>query len=71
MNACVERLGDPKAVADGDLRTFTADYAFSSPSAAAAVVAGRNANGRTSWVTEKDGQTYGAWQDRQVSSAAN
>lgn len=57
--------------AEGELRTFTADYAFSSPSAAAAVVSGRNANGRTQWVTEDGGQTYGAWQDRQVSSVAN
>jgi hypothetical protein len=32
---------------------FTQDYAFSSPSTAAAVVLGRSANGRTEW---KDGQ---------------
>lgn len=30
---------------------FTSDYIFSSPSLAAAVVMGRNANGRTEWKT--------------------
>jgi hypothetical protein len=45
----------------GDQRVFAADYAFSSPSAAAAVIAGRSANGATSWVTD-DGQTYKMWE---------
>lgn len=54
-------------VADGgEHLTFRDDYAFSSPSAAAAVVCGRAANGRTSWVVEGSGQTYAAWQDAQV-----
>ncbi|MDH4557806.1 GIY-YIG nuclease family protein [Pseudomonas sp. BN417] len=54
-------------VADGSehLR-FSDDYAFSSPSAAAAVVCGRQANGRTAWVVEGSGQTYAAWQEAQV-----
>ncbi|MCR9186632.1 MAG: GIY-YIG nuclease family protein [Halieaceae bacterium] len=47
---------------------FTADQMFSSPSAAAAVVSGRAANGRTQWKVEGSGQTYGEWQDQQVSS---
>jgi hypothetical protein len=51
-------------------RRFTADYAFSSPSAAAAVVSGRSANGRISWKVGSSGQTYGDWQDQQVSAAA-
>lgn len=62
-------------VADGVLtktgegnRRFTRDTAFSSPSAAAAVVAGRSANGRMSWQVAETGQTYGAWQDAQVSA---
>lgn len=54
---------------DGKLRRFASDYAFSSPSAAAAVVAGRSANGRTSWKREDSGLTYGEWQDQQVSAA--
>lgn len=50
----------------GEHLTFSDDYVFSSPSAAAAVVCGRAANGRTSWVVEGSGQTYAAWQDVQV-----
>lgn len=57
-------------VADpGEHLTFSDDYAFSSPSAAAAVVCGRSANGRTAWVVEGSGETYAAWQDRQLSAA--
>jgi len=37
---------------DGNHYRFTQDYAFSSPSTAAAVVLGRSANGRIEW---KDG----------------
>lgn len=40
---------------DGDLR-FTQDYRFSSPSTAAAVLVGGNANGRKAWKTA-DGRT--------------
>ena len=47
---------------------FAADQVFSSPSAAAAVVSGRAANGRTQWKVEGTGQTYGEWQDVQVST---
>lgn len=35
----------------GSVYVFTQDYAFASPSTAAAVVMGRNANGRTEWRT--------------------
>jgi hypothetical protein len=48
---------------------FTQDYAFSSVSAAAAVVSGRNANGRLHWLVEGTGQTYGQWAAEQVSAA--
>ncbi|MOA50881.1 hypothetical protein D3C78_1739550 [compost metagenome] len=47
---------------------FSDDYAFSSPSAAAAVVCGRAANGRTSWVAGGTGQTYAAWQEQQLTN---
>ncbi len=58
-------------VADGgEHLTFSDDYAFSSPSAAAAVVCGRAANGRTSWMVEGSGQTYAAWQDQQLNTPA-
>lgn len=51
---------------DGLHREFSKDYAFSSPSAAAAVVAGRSANGRTHWIDSATGQTYGTWQEARV-----
>jgi hypothetical protein len=51
-------------------RVFNEDQSFSSPSAAAAVISGRSANGRTSWKGEGSGMTYGEWQDQQVSAAA-
>ncbi|SHM08632.1 GIY-YIG nuclease family protein [Vreelandella subglaciescola] len=50
-------------------KIFNVDQSFNSPSAAAAVVSGRSANGRTSWKTEESGLTYGDWQDQQVSEA--
>lgn len=53
----------------GKLREFARDYSFSSPSAAAAVVAGRSANGRTHWTVPELGVTYGDWQERLVSDA--
>lgn len=45
---------------------FSDDYAFSSPSAAAAAVCGRVANGRTSWLVEGSGESYADWQNRQL-----
>lgn len=52
---------------DPNHRTFADDCAFKSPSAAAAVVTGRSANGRTEWVTDS-GQTYASWQDQQLAA---
>lgn len=49
---------------DGHKASFTRDVTFSSPSAAAAVVAGRAANGRKSWRLETTGETFGEWQNR-------
>jgi len=43
---------------------FTADYAFSSVSAAAATVIGASANGRALWKLE-DGRTYAEWESSQ------
>lgn len=50
---------------------FTRDYAFSSPSAAAAVVLDRNANGRVEWKTADGGWTYHQWQDRRPEGFQN
>ena len=41
---------------------FTKDYAFKSPSAAAAVVNGRPANGTLEWRLEGGGATYKEWE---------
>ena len=49
-------------VEDGDSYVFTRDFEFRSPSEAAAVLLGRNANGRTEWRTES-GQTLKEIQD--------
>ncbi len=48
-------------VADGRLR-FARAYAFSSPSAAAAVILDRNSNGRTEWKVKGSKQSYHDWQ---------
>lgn len=50
----------------GKHRLFSRDHAFSSPSAAAAIVSGRSANGRVTWLVEGAKQTYGDWQSAQV-----
>jgi hypothetical protein len=51
-------------------RYFTMDQPFSSPSAAAAVVNGRNTNGRTAWKVKSKGDTYADWQDKQLQIGA-
>lgn len=53
---------------DDGANVFADDQAFSSPSAAAAVICGRSANGRTAWTVENNGLTYGAWQDQQINA---
>jgi len=60
---------DGVLIADGtEHLAFKDDYAFASPSAAAAVVSGRSANGRIVWSVDGTGQTYAAWQDQQLSA---
>jgi hypothetical protein len=55
---------------DGKHRQFTRDYAFSSPSAAGAVVNGRSTNGRTAWKLQNDGRTYAQWEDDQLTKVS-
>lgn len=45
------------------------DVAFSSPSAAGAVVLGRSTNGRIAWKSKVTQQTYAAWQEEQIAQA--
>lgn len=55
---------------DNGRARFTQDIVFSSPSAAASVVAGRSANGRTSWVDAETGVSFGEWQSRGLAELA-
>jgi hypothetical protein len=66
-----------KLVADGTLvpsddvstLVFTRAYVFASPSGAAAMVAGRTANGRTEWKVQGSGKSYADWQTEGIDSA--
>lgn len=58
-------------VPDGDKGILTEDYAFSSPSAAAAIVSGRSANGRTAWLLEGTKTTYADWELAQTQEPAS
>ncbi|TFB53437.1 GIY-YIG nuclease family protein [Cryobacterium sp. Sr3] len=54
---------------DGKAMFFARDQVFASPSAAAAVVAGRNANGRVEWKVQGTAVSYGGWQNQNVEQA--
>lgn len=53
-----------------DRATFAEHYAFNSPSAAAAVVNGRPANGRLEWRVDGDGRPYKQWEADQLKDVA-
>ncbi|NKN13965.1 GIY-YIG nuclease family protein [Rhizobium laguerreae] len=53
-------------IANSDHRVFAESYAFKSPSAAAAVVLGRSANGQTEWKVQGIGMTYKEWEAQQI-----
>lgn len=55
---------------DGASMVLPFDTVFTSPSAAGAVLLGRNANGRKSWKVEATGKTYGQWQDERLDTVA-
>lgn len=65
----LEEDGTLALSADGKCRTFTRSQVFASPSAAAAVVAGRSANGRVEWKVQGSGVSYGSWQSEGVNRA--
>ena len=54
---------------DGSFRRFTRNQVFASPSAAAAMVTGRSANGRVEWKVQGTGLSYGSWQSEGVDRA--
>lgn len=55
--------------ADDQAMTYPKDYVFASPSAAAAVTMGRNANGRLTWQVQGTRQSFGDWQEAQLVGA--
>jgi len=55
-------------IEDGAHCVFSQDYAFRSPSAAAAAVNGRASNGQIDWRTADGGLTYKDWEARQVAA---
>lgn len=57
-------------VQSGDRMVFTSSYAFSSPSAAAAIVQGRPANGRIEWHVKGSAMTYHAWETAKLLATA-
>lgn len=63
-----ELVGSGVLVAEGTHRRFAQSYAFKSPSAAAAVVFGRPANGQLEWKVKGKPMTYREWEAQQISS---
>lgn len=64
-----QRLVDDGSIrVDGATAALTRDVVFSSPSTAGAIVSGRSCNGRQSWKTA-DGQTFGAWEERDLDAS--
>jgi hypothetical protein len=60
LRADLEKTG--VLVPRGDTSVFTSSYAFSSPSAAAAIIQGRPANGRIEWRVKGGALTYHEWE---------
>ncbi len=53
-------------VEDGARRRFAQNYAFTSPSAAGAMVTGRSFNGPLGWSAQRTGETYREWEQRNL-----
>lgn len=66
----LRRNGKLSATDGSGVLHFAEDVAFTSPSAAAQAVMGTSRNGRTDWVNVATNETYSAWQERLISSAA-
>nr|WP_152874191.1 GIY-YIG nuclease family protein [Acinetobacter portensis] len=58
-----------QGVISTDTFTFAQNYAFTSPSAAAAVINGQETNGRKAWKEINTNVTYAEWQQNQVDCA--
>lgn len=69
LRAGLEKDGTLEPTTDGAAMRFTRNHVFASPSAGAAIVAGRSANGRIEWHVQGTSQTYGQWEAEGVDEA--
>jgi Domain of unknown function (DUF4357) len=69
LREILDRDGTLAPSPDGLTMRFTRNQVFASPSAAAAVVTGRSANGRNEWATAEGRLSYGDWQRQGVDEA--
>lgn len=60
-------VAEGKLVPIGGYLEFTSNVAFSSSSAAAAIILGRSASGPREWKLQKTGETYKSWQSAALS----
>ena len=56
---------------DGGNAIFTRNYAFTRPSAAAAVVTGRQTNGAIEWLLQGSGKTYKEWEAESLAESVD
>ena len=69
LRSKLEQDGTLVPTPDGSAMRFARNHVFASPSAAAAIVAGRSANGRTEWLVQGARRTYGQWETEGVEEA--
>ena len=69
LRAKLEQDGTLVPTSDGSAMRFTRNHVFASPSAAAAIVAGRSANGRAEWLVKNTRRTYGQWETEGIEEA--
>lgn len=62
----LEQDGTIEISVSGPVARFTRNHVFASPSAAAAVVTGRSANGRNEWKIPVSGVSFGSWQNQEI-----
>lgn len=62
----LEQDGTIEISVSGLVAQFTRNHVFASPSAAAAVVTGRSANGRNEWKIPVSGVSFGSWQNQEI-----
>lgn len=69
LRAKLEQDGTLVPSSDGSSMRFARNHVFASPSAAAAIVAGRSANGRKEWLIEGRRTSYGEWETEGIDAA--